>query len=108
MSNIHMNDIKDTPRQIATAFADVYIDMRDTVKLASDIQNYALSVLEDYINEQNPSYTKLLSKKPNIILGLEDILANGVFTGEEVDITAEKIYKSFIEPLLRLIEIQKT
>lgn len=43
---IPMSEILDIPRQIAIAFADTYIDMRDTVKLASDIQNFAIQYAE--------------------------------------------------------------
>lgn len=43
---IPMSEILDIPRQIAVAFADTYIDMRDMVKLASDIQNFAIQYAE--------------------------------------------------------------
>lgn len=46
---IPMNDIPDIPRQIAVAFASIYIDMRDTVKLASDIQNYAIEFADQQV-----------------------------------------------------------
>ena len=114
METIPMSKIRNEVRDLAKAWCDgcespVWIG--DIVKLGSDIQNYAdkyaKEQFQQFVDEQNPSYTKLLSRKPNIMLGLNDVLSNGVFTGEEVDITAEKIYKQFIEPMLRLIEIQK-
>lgn len=55
MKEIPMNEIPDIPRQIAVAFADTYIDMRDTVKLASDIQNYA----EAYLNKNKPKWISI-------------------------------------------------
>ena len=41
---LHMDEIKELPRQIAVVYGDAYhMTMQDTVKLASDIQKYAES-----------------------------------------------------------------
>jgi len=40
-TDIPMPQIRKEPREIAKSYAEALMDLRDTVKLASDIQNYA-------------------------------------------------------------------
>jgi len=114
METIPMNKIRNDIRDLAKKWADGcenYVWIGDLVKLGSDIQNYAdkyaLEQVEAFCDEKNPLHTKLLSRQRNIMLGLNDVLSEGIYTGEEVDVTADKIFLNFIQPLLRLIEVQK-